>query len=108
VFTWVANFISNLALRYAVLSITFLMYFRASWTMCQWVYRWKQRNPKGFLLGRPLLAFVLILVFGIYGIVYLARMQLDHLGMFWKFCCFKSFLSCQWQAPRIIEPIDPA
>eukprot|EP00438_Fugacium_kawagutii_P007631 Skav221472 [mRNA] locus=scaffold1700:448988:450557:+ [translate_table: standard] len=81
---WMAHFIPNLPLRYIVVAVTFLMYFRASWTMCQWVWRWRRRNPKGFLLGRPLLSFVLIVVFGIYGIVYLCRMHLGEFSSFWS------------------------
>ena len=75
ILAWVAHFIPSAPLRYAVVSLSFLMYFRASWSMCQWVRRWRRRNPKSFLLGRPLLSFVLIVVFGIYGIVYLGRMH---------------------------------
>eukprot|EP00913_Durusdinium_trenchii_P029536 g27687.t1 len=56
---WVAHFISNAPLRYVMVVVSFLMYFRASWTMCQ----------------RPLLSFALIIVFGIYGAVYLARLH---------------------------------
>ena len=109
VFAWVANFISDVALRYAVVSMSFLMYFRASWTMCRWVHRWRQRFPKGFLLGRPLLAFVLIIVFGIYGIVYLARMQLGSSWDVLEALLLQIVLEgCQWQASSIIEPIDPA
>ena len=75
ILAWVAHFIPSAPLRYAVVSLSFLMYFRASWSMCQWVRRWRRRKPKSFLLGRPLLSFVLIIVFGIYGIVYLGRMH---------------------------------
>jgi len=75
ILAWVAHFIPSAPLRYAVVSLSFLMYFRASWSMCQWVRRWRRRHPKSFLLGRPLLSFVLIVVFGIYGIVYLGRMH---------------------------------
>jgi len=75
VFAWVAHFISNAPLRYIVVAVAFLMYFRASWTMCLWVKRWRADHPEGHLLGRPVLSFALIVVFGIYGLVYLARLH---------------------------------
>eukprot|EP00438_Fugacium_kawagutii_P002556 Skav219502 [mRNA] locus=scaffold937:388413:391250:- [translate_table: standard] len=52
------------------------MYFRASWSMCRWVWNWRMESvDEHHILGRPLLTFVLIIVFGIYGAVYLARMH---------------------------------
>ena len=36
--------------------------------MVQWVVRWRQRTEEP-ILGRPLLSFVLIVVFGLYGVV---------------------------------------
>lgn len=75
VLAWVAHFIPNVPLRYTVVSVSFLMYFRASWIMCMWVVRWRRRHPDCHILGRPLLSFVLIIVFGIYGLVYLGRLH---------------------------------
>ncbi|CAK9017262.1 unnamed protein product [Durusdinium trenchii] len=75
VFAWVAHFISNAPLRYVMVVVSFLMYFRASWTMCQWVFRWRKQQEDGHICGRPLLSFALIIVFGIYGAVYLARLH---------------------------------
>lgn len=74
-FAWTANFIPNEPIRYTLVSVSFLMYFRASWTMVLWVARWRRKHPEGQLLGRPLLSFALVLVFGIYGIVYLLRLR---------------------------------
>lgn len=71
----VANFIPNVPLRYTVVAVAFLMYFRASWMMCNWVRNWRKRHSDGHILGRPLLSFVLIVVFGIYGLVYLGRLH---------------------------------
>lgn len=62
-------------LRYSFVSASFLMYFRGSYVMCYWVVNWRKRHPEGHILGRPLLAFVLILVFGIYGLVYVGRLH---------------------------------
>lgn len=75
VLAWVANFIPNVPLRYTVVAVSFLMYFRASWMMCNWVRDWRKRHSDGHILGRPLLSFVLIVVFGIYGLVYLGRLH---------------------------------
>lgn len=71
----VANFIPNVPLRYTVVAVAFLMYFRASWMMRNWVRNWRKRHSDGHILGRPLLSFVLIVVFGIYGLVYLGRLH---------------------------------
>lgn len=75
VLAWVANFIPNVPLRCTVVAVAFLMYFRASWMMCNWVRNWRKRHSDGHILGRPLLSFVLIVVFGIYGLVYLGRLH---------------------------------
>lgn len=75
VLAWVANFIPNVPLRYTVVAVAFLMYFRASWMMRNWVRNWRKRHSDGHILGRPLLSFVLIVVFGIYGLVYLGRLH---------------------------------
>eukprot|EP00435_Cladocopium_sp_Y103_P038904 s178_g10.t1 len=73
---WVAHFISNPGIRYFLVALSFLMYFRASWTMCRWVWNWRLENlDDHHILGRPLLTFVLILVFGIYGAVYCSRLH---------------------------------
>ena len=32
--------------------VSFLMYFRASWTMCQWVFRWRKQQEDGHICGR--------------------------------------------------------
>lgn len=76
VFAWVAHFVSNPGIRYFLVALSFLMYFRASWSMCRWVWNWHLENSDDHhILGRPLLTFVLILVFGIYGAVYVSRLH---------------------------------
>ncbi|CAE7644948.1 gra-orf6 [Symbiodinium sp. CCMP2456] len=75
ILAWSANFISSTPVRYCVVCASFLMYFRASRDMILWVLRWKKDNPEGHVLGRPLLAISLIVVFGVYGIVYLGRLH---------------------------------
>jgi len=75
VLAWVAHFIPLAALRYVVVCVSFLMYFHASRDMLLWVKHWRQDNPDGHLFGRPLLALLLILVFGVYGLVYLGRLH---------------------------------
>ena len=76
VFAWVAHFVPSPGIRYSLVALSFLMYFRASWTMCRWVWVWRMESYEDHrILGRPLLTFVLIIVFGIYGGVYLARLH---------------------------------
>ncbi|CAE7944545.1 unnamed protein product [Symbiodinium sp. KB8] len=72
---WCANFIALAYVRYIVVAVSFLMYFKASWDMIMWVKLWRKDNPDGHLLGRPLLAVALVVVFGVYGIVYLLRLR---------------------------------
>ena len=75
ILAWAAHFMPSPVLRYSFVSLSFLMYFRASYVMCYWVVNWRRRHPDGHILGRPLLAFVLILVFGVYGLVYVSRLH---------------------------------
>ncbi|CAE7462092.1 unnamed protein product [Symbiodinium natans] len=84
ILAWCADFISNAPGKWAVVAVSFLMYFKASYDMFLWVKRWRVDNPDGHLFGRPLLAMALVLVFGIYGLVYVFRL----VGVVsWKFEC---------------------
>ena len=73
ILAWSADFILGPG-KWAVVVISFLMYFKASMDMFLWVKRWRVDNPDGHLFGRPLLAIALVVVFGIYGLVYLFRL----------------------------------
>ena len=50
---WVAHFVSSPGIRYCLIALCFLMYFRASWSMCRWVWNWHLENSDDHhILGR--------------------------------------------------------
>eukprot|EP00440_Ansanella_granifera_P006231 gb/GFBE01006757.1/.p1 GENE.gb/GFBE01006757.1/~~gb/GFBE01006757.1/.p1 ORF type:complete len:388 (+),score=26.92 gb/GFBE01006757.1/:1-1164(+) len=75
VLAWSAHFTPNKALRYFLVAVSFILYFRASVMMCRWVQRWRKENPDGHMLGRPVPTVCLCIIFGSYGIVYFLRMD---------------------------------
>lgn len=73
---WCCYFISNAAARWSMVALSFAMYAWASYDMAQWVVSWLKDNPesRSGLYLRPCLAVLLIVIFGIYGIVFLCRL----------------------------------
>jgi hypothetical protein len=71
---WAAHFADSYALRYSLVAISFIMYGWASFEMIRWVKAYSEAHQRARLLGRPFLCIVLIIVFGIYGIVYGCRL----------------------------------
>jgi bacteriorhodopsin len=74
ILAWSAHFITNSPARYLVVFVTFAMYFWASVDMARWVKGFREDNPQARMLGRPLLTAALIIIFGIYGVMYLCRL----------------------------------
>eukprot|EP00930_Biecheleria_cincta_P083646 TRINITY_DN7317_c0_g1_i1.p1 TRINITY_DN7317_c0_g1~~TRINITY_DN7317_c0_g1_i1.p1 ORF type:complete len:366 (-),score=37.19 TRINITY_DN7317_c0_g1_i1:445-1542(-) len=74
---WSCYFISNAAARWSMVALSFAMYAWASYDMAQWVVRFLRDNPesRSDLYLRPCLAILLIVIFGIYGIVFLCRLS---------------------------------
>ncbi|CAE8596591.1 unnamed protein product [Polarella glacialis] len=73
---WTCYFIPDTSARYAVVTLSFAMYAWASYDMVQWVVRFLRANPKSQsgLYLRPSLTLLLIVVFGIYGLVFVLRL----------------------------------
>lgn len=74
---WSCYFIEDHTLQIAVVTLSFAMYAWASYDMCQWVGRFMRLNPdsQSGLFLRPFLTISLIVIFGIYGIVFLGRLH---------------------------------
>jgi len=73
ILAWAVHFIPGLAGRMVTLTVTFLMYFWASYDMVQWVTKHRKGHPEAHWFGRPFLSIALIVIFGIYGFVFLCR-----------------------------------
>eukprot|EP00913_Durusdinium_trenchii_P019721 g18539.t1 len=72
VVSWCTLFIEDFAVRWAVISHTFLAYAWASERMIQWVKDfWKEAKDVPCRGGRAASVILLIVVFGIYGVIYL-------------------------------------
>eukprot|EP00930_Biecheleria_cincta_P075105 TRINITY_DN6229_c0_g1_i3.p1 TRINITY_DN6229_c0_g1~~TRINITY_DN6229_c0_g1_i3.p1 ORF type:complete len:374 (-),score=42.43 TRINITY_DN6229_c0_g1_i3:111-1232(-) len=75
IFAWAGYFIQDTAARVIVVAIAFILYFFASADMFFWVrkfYDGSSAAELGYL--RPFLTISLIVIFGLYGIVYLCRL----------------------------------
>eukprot|EP00931_Biecheleriopsis_adriatica_P058377 TRINITY_DN3472_c0_g2_i1.p1 TRINITY_DN3472_c0_g2~~TRINITY_DN3472_c0_g2_i1.p1 ORF type:complete len:335 (-),score=41.19 TRINITY_DN3472_c0_g2_i1:271-1275(-) len=77
ILAWSCYFIQNQALRNAVVSLSFGMYAWASYDMGIWVLQFLRVHPesRSGLHLRPLLTVSLIVIFGIYGLVFLGRIN---------------------------------
>jgi len=74
---WACYFIDTDWIRYAVVALSFAMYGWASVDMCRWVRRFLRDHPesRSGLHLRPFLTVALVVIFGIYGLVYLGRLH---------------------------------
>lgn len=77
ILAWSCYFITNDFLRWAVVALSFIMYAWASIDMVKWVVKFVKENPesRSGLYLRPFLTVALIIIFGIYGIVFLGRFK---------------------------------
>lgn len=73
ILAWTAHFIPSSAGRMATVAACFAMYAWSSYDMIRWVTRFHSDHPDAKLFGRPFLSISLIVIFGIYGMVYLCR-----------------------------------
>lgn len=77
ILAWSCYFIEKPSLHIAVVTLSFAMYAWASYDMCMWVARFRRLDPdmqSGFYL-RPFLTISLIVIFGVYGVVFLGRLH---------------------------------
>lgn len=74
---WSCYFIERQWLQNAVVSLSFAMYAWASYDMCLWVKRFLRLHPESSsgLYLRPFLTVSLVVIFGIYGVMFLGRMH---------------------------------
>eukprot|EP00930_Biecheleria_cincta_P037066 TRINITY_DN25419_c0_g1_i1.p1 TRINITY_DN25419_c0_g1~~TRINITY_DN25419_c0_g1_i1.p1 ORF type:complete len:348 (+),score=29.65 TRINITY_DN25419_c0_g1_i1:50-1093(+) len=74
---WACYFIESQSLQNAVVTLSFAMYAWASYDMCLWVGKFMRLNPdsQSGLYLRPFLTISLIVIFGIYGVVFLGRLH---------------------------------
>eukprot|EP00931_Biecheleriopsis_adriatica_P108227 TRINITY_DN82570_c0_g1_i1.p1 TRINITY_DN82570_c0_g1~~TRINITY_DN82570_c0_g1_i1.p1 ORF type:complete len:355 (+),score=49.73 TRINITY_DN82570_c0_g1_i1:35-1066(+) len=71
---WGAHFVSCTWMRWSMIALAFGMYGAASWDMLQWINSFRSRlRDQAMLWQRARLTYALIVIFGLYGIVYLAR-----------------------------------
>eukprot|EP00929_Paragymnodinium_shiwhaense_P041439 TRINITY_DN21517_c0_g2_i1.p1 TRINITY_DN21517_c0_g2~~TRINITY_DN21517_c0_g2_i1.p1 ORF type:complete len:333 (-),score=36.95 TRINITY_DN21517_c0_g2_i1:343-1341(-) len=70
---WAANFLADMEMRWTLIIFTFAMYAFASWDMAKWVVAYLREAPSNLPSRwfRPWLTLGLVLVFGVYGIIYL-------------------------------------
>jgi len=72
---WGAHFVQDTNLRWGVIAVSFGLYGWVSYDMAQWAIEFRRSAPRGAptRILRPCLTIALILLFGIYGVVYLAE-----------------------------------
>eukprot|EP00931_Biecheleriopsis_adriatica_P058376 TRINITY_DN3472_c0_g1_i1.p1 TRINITY_DN3472_c0_g1~~TRINITY_DN3472_c0_g1_i1.p1 ORF type:complete len:355 (-),score=38.92 TRINITY_DN3472_c0_g1_i1:45-1046(-) len=77
ILAWSCYFIEGQGTRKAVVSLSFAMYAWASYDMLIWVRKFLRINPESSsgLYLRPFLTISLIVIFGIYGLVFLGRIN---------------------------------
>lgn len=77
ILAWSCYFIENQPLQNAVVTLSFAMYAWASYDMCMWVVKFRRLDPdmqSGSYL-KPFLTISLIVIFGVYGLVFLGRLH---------------------------------
>eukprot|EP00443_Scrippsiella_acuminata_P000118 CAMPEP_0115275576 /NCGR_PEP_ID=MMETSP0270-20121206/56269_1 /TAXON_ID=71861 /ORGANISM="Scrippsiella trochoidea, Strain CCMP3099" /LENGTH=342 /DNA_ID=CAMNT_0002692137 /DNA_START=8 /DNA_END=1033 /DNA_ORIENTATION=- len=70
---WAAHFVEDATARWAVIAVSFALYGWVSYDMAQWAVEFHRSAPQAAptRILRPCLTLALILLFGVYGIVYL-------------------------------------
>lgn len=73
VLSWMAMLTANTVFRWTLVVVSFALYFFASWDMIQWVAAyWRSASPDlPSRRLRPCLSIGLVLLFAVYGVVYL-------------------------------------
>jgi len=74
ILSWAVYFIPSHAGRIVTVVVSFAMYGWCSFDMMRWVFRFRKEHPEAPLTGRPFLTITLIVIFGVYGVVYLCRL----------------------------------
>eukprot|EP00929_Paragymnodinium_shiwhaense_P110236 TRINITY_DN7707_c0_g1_i1.p1 TRINITY_DN7707_c0_g1~~TRINITY_DN7707_c0_g1_i1.p1 ORF type:complete len:335 (-),score=65.30 TRINITY_DN7707_c0_g1_i1:268-1272(-) len=89
---WVSNFISETQTRWGMIAFTFGLYAWATWDMAEWVTAYIKDAPDQLSsrFFRPFLTLGLVVVFGVYGVIYLMvffwQIELSQERNYFLFC----------------------
>jgi len=77
ILAWSCYYVDDSSIRKSLVSLSFSMYGFASYDMIMWVCKFLRANPDSSsgLYLRPVLTVCLIVIFGIYGLVFLGRLN---------------------------------